>query len=345
MQEANYLFGFVPHKGVRTSWGQNPAPTQSPRLLEQVSIVCRRRHFSPRTEESYRYWVKAFVLFHNKRHPREMGAPEIEAFLNHLAVKRQVAASTQSVALNALVFLYDAVLMLPVGTMTGLKRVQRMKRVPVVLTIEEVRAVLGHMTGTPRLMAELIYGAGLRVLECVSLRVKDIDFGSRSVSVRNSKGSKDRTTMLPNRVMESLREHLVRVAALHSDDQRLGSGFAPMPGGLGLKYPNASRSWAWQFVFPSAVQRPHPENGRMLRWHASEATVQRAFKQSLEAARVHKHASIHTLRHSFATHLLAGGTDIRTIQLLLGHRSLQTTMLYAHVEQTTRGTTSPLDRW
>jgi integron integrase len=330
---------------VRTLWGQFPAPAQSPRLLEQVSIVCRRRHFSPRTEESYRYWIKAFVLFHNKRHPREMGASEIGAFLNHLAVNRQVAASTQSVALNALVFLYDAVLMQPVGRMTGLKRVQRMKRVPVVLTVEEVRAVLGHMTGTPRLMAELIYGAGLRILECVTLRVKDIDFASRVVSVRNSKGSKDRTTLLPHRLLERLREHVVRVAALHADDSRQGAGFAPMPGGLALKYPNASRSWTWQYLCPSALQRAHPQTGRMLRWHASESTVQRAFKLALDVARVHKHASVHTLRHSFATHLLASGTDIRTIQLLLGHHSLQTTMVYTHVEQTTHGTTSPLDRW
>lgn len=273
-----------------------------------------------------------------------MGSVEVEGFLNHLAVNRQVSASTQSVALNALVFLYGSVLQQPIGDMTSLKRVQRMKRVPVVLTVDEVRRILGQMTGITRLMVELMYGAGLRVLECVSLRVKDIDFGSRSISVRNSKGSKDRTTVLPQRLSTELQAHLLRVAARHAGDIRLGSGFAPMPGGLARKYPNASRSWAWQFVFPSALQRPHGESGQLLRWHASEATVQRAFKRALEAAQVYKHASVHTLRHSFATHLLADGTDIRTIQLLLGHRSLQTTMIYTHVEQATRDTTSPLDR-
>jgi len=273
-----------------------------------------------------------------------MGASEIEAFLNHLAVKRQVSASTQSVALNALVFLYQSVLMLPIGEMTGPKRVQRMKRVPVVLTIDEAQRVIEQMSGTTRLMAQLMYGAGLRVLECVSLRVKDIDFGSGSISVRNSKGSKDRTTLLPKRVVETLQTHLVRVATRHAADVRQGEGFAPMPGGLARKYPKASRSWAWQYVFPSALQRPHPENGHLLRWHASESTVQRAFKHALAVAQIYKHASVHTLRHSFATHLLSSSTDIRTIQLLLGHRSLQTTMIYTHVEQATKNVTSPLDR-
>lgn len=335
---------FTPPTGVPTKWGPDITAPKSPRLLEQVSIVCRRRHFSRRTEETYRYWIQAYILFHHKHHPREMAAPEVEQFLNHLAVSRQVSASTQSQALNALVFLYESVLMQPVGQMDGLKRVQRRQRVPVVLTVEEVQQTLSLMSGTTRLMAEMIYGAGLRVLECVSLRIKDIDFKSKTISLRDSKGSKDRTTVLPNRVFTRLQEHLVRVIDQHKRDVRQGSGFAPMPGGLGRKYPLASESLGWQFVFPSTAQRPHPETGRLLRWHASDATIQRAFKEALRLAGIRKHASVHTLRHSFATHLLAEGTDIRTIQVLLGHHSLKTTMLYTHVLQTPKNVVSPLDR-
>jgi integron integrase len=257
-----------------------------------------------------------------------MGHPEVEAFLNHLAVDRHVAASTQTQALNAIVFLYDSVLAQPLGQMTGLKRVQKRHRVPVVLTREEVKAALSMMDGTCRLMAELMYGAGLRVHECVSLRIKDIDLGSRAISVRNSKGSKDRTTVLPEQLCSPLQQHLLRIAALHRDDLSRGAGLAPMPDALSRKYPSASASLAWQFVFPSAVLRPWGEGGRLVRWHASDSTVQRAFKQAINKAEIRKHASVHCLRHSFATHLLAAGTDIRTIQLLLGHRSLQTTMIY-----------------
>lgn len=273
-----------------------------------------------------------------------MGGTEVAAFLNHLAVKRRVSASTQSQALNALVFLYESVLEQPLGQIAGLSRVQRRQRLPVVLTTSEVQAILSRMTGTTRLMAELMYGAGLRVSECVTLRVKDIDFGARSITVRSGKGAKDRTTLLPACLTASLRSHLLRVAALHKDDCLKGTGFAPLPEALGRKYPSASKSWAWQYVFPSTAQREDPDTKRILRWHSSDATVQRAFRNALLGAGVHKHASVHTLRHSFATHLLASGTDIRSIQLLLGHRSLQTTMIYTHVLQVTRRVTSPLDR-
>lgn len=306
--------------------------------------MCRRRHLSPRTEESYRHWIRRFILFHGKRHPREMGAAEVAAFLNDLAVVRQVAASTQSQALNAIVFLYDGVLGQSLGEISNLQRVQKRHRVPVVLTTDEVLAVLSRMQGTTRLMAQLMYGSGLRVSECVTLRIKDVEFGSNRIVVRNGKGAKDRVTVLPNRLSSDLQGHLARVLALHKGDVLAGSGHVPMPGGLGRKYPSASRSWAWQFVFPSVVQRPHPESGVLLRWHASDATVQRAFRSALQSAGIVKHASVHTLRHSFATHLLHAGTDIRTIQLLLGHRSLQTTMIYTHVDQATRTTASPLDR-
>lgn len=272
-----------------------------------------------------------------------MGPAEVEQFLNHLAVERRVAASTQSQALNAIVFLYEAVLEKPLGQMTGLKRVQRRSRVPVVLTVDEVKAALAQMTGTTRLMAELIYGAGLRVHECVTLRVKDVDFGSRTLSIRNSKGSKDRTTLLPEGLVSPLQQHLLRVATLHGNDLARGGGLAPMPDALARKYPSASASFPWQYVFPSASLRPWGDSGRLVRWHASDSTVQRAFKQAVARAEIRKHASIHCLRHSFATHLLATGTDIRTIQLLLGHRSLQTTMIYTHVLEATRKVMSPFD--
>ena len=272
-----------------------------------------------------------------------MSTTEVEAFLNHLALDRRVAASTQSQALNAIVFLYDSVLARPLGQMSGLKRVQRRQRVPVVLTRDEVKRVLAMMQGTCRLMAELMYGAGLRVHECVTLRVKDVDVAAHTISVRNSKGSKDRTTVLPLQLSSPLQQHLLRVATLHRDDLARGAGLAPMPDALARKYPSASASWAWQYVFPSSVLRRWGESGRLVRWHASDSTVQRAFKQAVVKAQIAKHVSVHCLRHGFASHLLAAGTDIRTIQLLLGHRSLQTTMIYAHVEQATRSITSPFD--
>jgi integron integrase len=273
-----------------------------------------------------------------------MQAGEVASFLNDLAVRRGVAASTQSQALNAIVFLYDAVLCQPLGEIANLQRVQRRHRVPIVLSVPEVQSVLSRMRGTTRLMALLMYGAGLRVTECMTLRIKDVEFDARRIVVRNGKGAKDRATLLPDRASADLQAHLARVLTLPKEDLLRGAGFAPMPGGLERKYPSASRSWAWQFVFPSAAQRPHPESGQLLRWHASDSTVQRAFRAALVDAGVAKHASVHTLRHSFATHLLHGGTDIRTIQLLLGHRNLQTTTIYTHVEQATRNIASPLDR-
>ena len=322
-----------------TLWGNQP-----PRLLELFAAVCRRRHFSHRTEESYRYWIRQYIFYHDKQHPRELGAAQVEAFLNHLAVTRKVAASTQTQALNALVFLYESVIERPLGDMCGLKRVQARHRVPVVLTTEEVKRVLGLMQGTPRLMAELMYGAGLRVNECVTLRIKDVDFGARVVTVRAGKGGKDRTTVLPEQIHSLLQQHLLRVAALHKEDLGKGGGLAPLPNAIARKYPSASTAFAWQFAFPSTVLRPWGDSGRLVRWHTSDSSVQRPFRRALQLAEIHKHASVHTLRHSFATHLLATGTDIRTIQLLLGHRNLQTTMIYTHVQEITRKVTSPLDR-
>jgi len=312
--------------------------------MDRVSQVCRRRHLSRRTEEAYRYWIRRYIYFHAKQHPVAVGAIGITPFINHLASDKKVAASTQSQALNAVLFLYRDVLELEVGQLEGIRRVQRSARLPTVLTVGEVRDVLTYMSGTPRLMAELLYGAGLRVTEAMTLRMKDLDLQVGTIHVRSGKGAKDRTTVLPIRLRAPLQQHLLRVAALHKADLSRGRGHAPLPGALHRKYPNASRSLAWQFVFPSKTQRPCPETARWLRWHASESTVQRAFRAALQSACIVKHASVHTLRHSFATHLLADGTDIRTIQLLLGHRNLKTTMIYTHVHQAVRDTVSPLDR-
>lgn len=309
-----------------------------------MSAICRRRHFSRRTEEAYRFWIRSYILFHRKQHPKTLGVAGIVPFLNYLAAERKVAASTQSQVLSALLFLYRDVLQIDVGHLQGLRRVQRKVRLPVVLTVDEVRDVLAEMQGTPRLMAELLYGAGLRVMECMTLRLKDLDFRSGTITVRNGKGAKDRTTLLPTRLTQPLQRHVLGVIGLYKQDVRSGRGYVPLPGALHRKYPQAARSISWQFLFPSTVIRPCPETDRPLRWHASESSVQKPFKLALERAGVHKHAGVHALRHSFATHLLAQGTDIRTIQLLLGHKNLQTTMIYTHVQQALRKTTSPLDR-
>ena len=299
---------------------------------------------SRRTEQAYRFWVRRYVLFHKKQHPREVGPDGITPFVNFLASNRQVAASTQIQALNATLFLYRDVLGMEVGHLAGLSRVQRSNHIPVVLTTDEVRLVLSGMTGTAKLIAELLYGTGIRVTEGMTLRVKDVDFRAGVVNIRNGKGAKDRNTVLPTRLIMPLKHQILRVANLYKDDVAQGRGYAPLPGALHRKYPNSARSLSWQFVFPSRLVRQCPETFRWLRWHTSESLVQKAFKVALHHAKIHKHASVHTLRHSFATHLLASGTDIRTIQLLLGHKNLQTTMIYTHVHQTVRQTTSPLDR-
>ncbi len=297
-----------------------------------------------RTEESYIHWIRRFIFFHNKRHPDTMAAPEVQSFLNYLAVDREVSASTQTIALNAIVFLYESVLEKPLGHMQGLKRVQRRQRLPVVLTVDEVKATFQVMNGTCLLMAQLIYGAGLRVNECLGMRVKDIDFTAKVLNVRDGKGGKDRTTILPSQLIVPLQKHVLKVAQLHAADLARGGGYAEMPGALFRKYPSASRSLGWQFLFPSTLLRRWGQGQQLVRWHMADTTIQRAFKQGLIQAGIHKHASIHTLRHSFATHLLSSGTDIRTIQLLLGHRNLQTTMIYTHVIEVTKAVTSPFDR-
>jgi integron integrase len=315
------------------------------RLLEQVHEAIRRRHYSRRTEEAYVHWIKRFIWFSGKRHPRELGEAEVTAFLNHLAADRKVAGATQNQALSALLFLYRAVLGMELEWLRGIERPSRPPRVPAVLTREEVERLLRELHGVKWLIASLLYGAGLRVLECLRLRVKDVDLAYRQILVRDGKGRKDRVTMLPGKLVEPLRAHLERVRALHARDLRDGYGEAHLPYALARKYPRAAREWRWQYVFPSAHRSADPEDGVLRRHHLDESVPQRAVSGALRAAGIEKHASCHTLRHSFATHLLEAGYDIRTVQELLGHSDVSTTMIYTHVlNRGGRAVKSPLDR-
>lgn len=322
-------------------WGNEIA--QKPKLLEQIRLACLRRHYSPRTIKSYTYWCRQYILFHKKRHPKEMGKVELEAFLNYLVKQRRLSASSQSQALNALLFMYKHVLELELPWMDNLVRAKRKQFLPTVLSVQEVRDIFSHMSGTTRLMAELIYGAGLRVNECTQLRIKDIDFQLKTINIRDGKGGKDRTTLLPTKLIDPLQSHLMEVMGLHKEDCLKGHGFAPLPGALYKKYPKAAQSVAWQFVFPSSKKRTWPPTGQIVRWHCSAATPRKAFKRALQKTGIFKHASVHTLRHSFATHLLQRGTDLRTIQTLLGHRHINTTMIYTHIIHAEENTKSPLD--
>jgi integron integrase len=322
-----------------------PQTPKRGRLLDQVRDAIRRRHYSLRTEDTYVHWIKRFIYFSGKRHPAELGAAEVTAFLNHLARERDVAASTQNQALSALLFLYREVLATPLPWLEELERVRRPARVPTVLTREEMRCLLAQMQGTKWLMASLLYGAGLRLRECLKLRVKDLDFGYRQIVVRDGKGAKDRVTMLPQSVHESLTRHLVRVRALHERDLTAGHGRVELPDALARKYPRAPYEWAWKFVFPSHKLSVDPHTGAVQRHHVYENYLIRGVKEAARAARIPKHVSCHTLRHSFATHLLEGGYDIRTVQELLGHADVSTTMIYTHVLNRGAGAvTSPLDR-
>jgi len=304
----------------------------------------RLRHYSARTEEAYVHWVRRFVLFHGKRHPAGLGAPEIAAFLSHLACARGVAASTQNQALNALVFLYRHVLRQAIPELEGLVRAQRPRRLPVVLDRAEVRALLTQLDGEPGLVASLLYGAGLRLLEALTLRVKDVDFAVREIRVRRGKGGRDRVVPLPEAVTEPLRAQLRRVRRLHEADLAAGFGAVVLPQALARKYPGAERELGWQWVFPASRRHRDASCGGERRHHLHETAVQRAVKRAVRAAGIAKPASCHTLRHSFATHLLASGYDIRTVQELLGHRSVETTMVYTHVlNRGGRGVRSPLD--
>jgi integron integrase len=315
-----------------------------PKLLDQVRDAIRARHYSLRTEEAYVRWTKRFILFHAKRHPGAMGVQEVQQFLTHLAVEGRVAASTQSQALSALLFLYQQVLKQDIGWIDDVVRAKQPHRVPVVLTQDEVAAVFRHLSGTPWLLATLLYGSGLRLMEGVRLRVKDLDFAYNQIVVRDGKGQKDRVTMLPLHVQEPLQQHLAAVKQLHTQDCQTGAGYVYLPYALERKYPNAHRDWLWQYVFPAATPSRDPRTGVLRRHHLHRLVLQRAVHAAVRKAQIPKPASCHTLRHSFATHLLEAGYDIRTVQELLGHKDVSTTMIYTHVLQRGgRGVKSPAD--
>ena len=321
-----------------------PRSSTSPRLLDRVRQAIRARHYSPRTETAYVRWIERFVRFHGKRHPAEMGQREVTAYLTHLATERKVAASTQNQALAALTFLYREVLELDLPWLEGLVRAKRSQRVPVVLTREEVAAVLGELDGVVWLVASLLYGAGLRLMEAMRLRVQDVDFGAGEITVRDGKGRKDRRTLLPTAAREPLRQHLERVQRQHQRDLARGLGEVALPRALASKYPTAARDWRWQWVFPATSHYIDRETGARRRHHLHQTVVQRAIREAVRRARLTKPATSHTLRHSFATHLLEASYDIRTIQELLGHRDVATTMIYTHVlNKGGRGVKSPLD--
>jgi integron integrase len=296
-----------------------------------VQDVIALKHYSPSTGQTYAHWIKRFILFHHKKHPKEMGAPEIEQFLTDLATRENVAASTQNQALSALLFLYRDVLKQDLAFVQLNVRAQKPKLLPTVLTKTEAQTVLALMSGTHQLMAKLLYGSGLHLMECVQLRVKDIDFANRQIIVRDGKGNQDRATMLPESLVSPLQEYLMRRKNLYETDVANGAGYVPLPFALERKYPNAHREWIWQFVFPSTQLAVDPETGRKQRWHMSETTLQRAVKQAADRAKFDKRVNCHTFRHSFATHLLQNGYDIRTVQELLGPKDVKTTMIYTHV--------------
>jgi len=314
------------------------------KLLDQVRDAIRLKHYSLRTERSYCDWIERFIRFHDLRHPSQMNETDVTAFLTHLARDGRVAASTQNQALSALLFLYKEVLKQEIGWLEGVERAKRPTRIPVVLTRDEVHKLLGHLQGMPRLMAGLLYGSGLRLMECVRLRVKDVDFGYGRITVRDGKGAKDRITMLPVNLAAPLQRHLDKVKAQHEQDVEDGLGEVYLPDALDGKYHGAARSWAWQFVFPSVRVSADPRSGRRRRHHMNENILQVAVKKAVRESEINKPASCHTLRHSFATHLLENGYDIRTVQELLGHKDVSTTMIYTHVlNKPGIGVRSPID--
>jgi integron integrase len=320
-------------------------PQQPPRLLDQVRAAMRVLHYSIRTETSYVMWVRRFILFHKMRHPREMGEAEVGQFLSHLAIEGDVAASTQNQALSALLFLYKVVLDRPLNERIDAMRAKRPARLPVVLTRDEVRSLLTQLDGPKWLMASLLYGSGLRLLECLRLRVKDVDFGQNLIIIRDGKGQKDRDTLLPQALREPLRVQIAEALRVHGRDLADGFGRVYLPHALERKYPHADRHPRWQWVFPAPGRSIDPRSQVVRRHHLAETALQKSVKEAVRRAGIVKPATCHTLRHSFATHLLEDGHDIRTVQELLGHKDVQTTMIYTHVLQAgPLGVRSPMDR-
>jgi integron integrase len=335
----------IPHSHIiQKSSEYRPMEKPPKKLFEQVRDIIRVKHYSYKTEKSYISWIKRYILFHNKRHPREMGGKEIEEFLTYLAIQENVAASTQNQALSAILFLYKEVLRQDLDLQVDAVRAKRSRYVPTVLTREEVLSIINHLSGVHQLIVKLLYGTGLRQTECLQLRVKDIDFAQKQVIVRDGKGMESRVTMLPTSLAEELSFHLEIVKRLHQQDLNRGYGSVYLPFALERKYKNADRDWVWQFVFPSDRISQDPRSGTVRRHHLHESGLQKAIKQAVKMAGITKRVSCHTFRHSFATQLLQDGYDIRTVQELLGHKDVKTTMIYTHVlNRGGRGVRSPLD--
>lgn len=312
--------------------------------MDQVSDALRTKHYSYRTEQTYKDWIKRYILFHGKRHPQEMGENEIRAFIVHLTNERKVAASTSNQALSAILFLYRIVLQIDITPPPDLSNASRPKRLPTVLTQTEAKSVISLMCGIPRLMTKILYGSGLRISECLRLRVRDIDFENHQIIVRGGKGDNDRATILPDSLISELKQQLQDVKALHQKDLAEGYGETLLPNALGAKYINASKEWEWQFIFPASQRSTDPLTGKIRRHHLDETVPQKTIREAAKRAGINKQVSPHTFRHSFATHLLQNGYDIRTVQELLGHKDVKTTMIYTHV--LSRGASavrSPLD--
>jgi len=321
------------------------APAATPRLMDRVRNRIRVKHYAYATEKTYSHWIKAFIHFHHLRHPQDMGAAEVEAYLSHLATARGVAASTQNQAMHAILFLYKEVLGVELPWLNGITHAKPSKRLPTVLTQTEVQALLKHASGLPGLVIRLLYGAGMRLMEGLRLRVKDIDFEHRSITIRAGKGDKDRITMLPTSLIEPLQARLVQRRKMHDIDMARGMADVELPHALERKYRNAGKEFVWQYVFAAADYSTDPRTGVIRRHHIHQKTIQRHVKQAALRAGIMKPTTPHTMRHSFATHLLESGTDIRTIQELLGHADVETTMIYTHVlNRGGRGVMSPLDR-
>lgn len=322
----------------------NPPQQQvKPKLLDQVRNVMRVNHYSKKTEEAYISWIKRFILFHNKRHPIDMGAEEIKSFINNLVTNYHVSSATQNQALQGILFLYKNILNKDVGWIENIKHSTRVKHLPVVLSKREVARVFDNLEGTNKLIVSLLYGSGLRLSEALKLRIKDIDFDYKQILVRDGKGEKDRHTILPDSVISELKKHLNKVYLKHKEDLKNGKGETILPYALKKKYPNAGKEFGWQYAFPADKFIKDNDSGLITRWHIHESTVQRAVKDAVKKSGITKPASPHTFRHSFATHLLENGYDIRTIQELLGHSSVKTTMIYTHVLNRGLGVKSPLD--
>jgi len=327
------------------SSGTGSPGTSSPKLLDRVRLAVRRMQYSPRTERAYVGWIRRFILFHGKRHPAEMGEEEVSRYLSHLASSGRVSASTQNQALSAILFLYRHVLKQELAWLEGVHRAKKNPRVPVVLTRREVDAILTQLTDPCRLIATLLYGSGLRLLECLRLRIKDIDLERGELTVRDGKGRKDRITLLPASIRSDLAAHLATIRAQHQRDLARGAGSVELPHALDRKYPRAAWEWGWQWIFPAARHYIDRQTGRRRRHHLHETVVQKAIKDAVKATCISKRATCHTLRHTFATHLLEDGYDIRTIQELLGHSDVSTTMIYTHVlNRGGRGVRSPMDK-